>query len=133
MEYKRSVNMKTAISTSMAPKAIGPYSQAILSNGTLYISGQLPIDILSGAFPGEDITSQTNQAIKNLASILESAGGSLSDVVKTTVFLVDMKDFEMMNAVYNSFFKAPFPARSTIEVSKLPKNARVEIEAIAVI
>jgi len=125
--------MKTAISTSMAPKAIGPYSQAILSNGTLYISGQLPIDILSGAFPGEDITSQTNQAIKNLASILESAGGSLSDVVKTTVFLVDMKDFEMMNAVYNSFFKAPFPARSTIEVSKLPKNARVEIEAIAVI
>ncbi len=125
--------MKNAISTSMAPKAIGPYSQAILSNGTLYISGQLPIDALNGAFPGEDVTSQTNQAIKNLASILESAGGSLKDVVKTTVFLADMKDFEMMNAVYSSFFKAPFPARSTIEVSKLPKDARVEIEAIAVI
>jgi len=125
--------MKKAISTSKAPKAIGPYSQAIQSDRLLFISGQLPIDPSSGEFAGEDIVSQTNQVIKNIASILESEGGSLDNIVKTTVFLSDMNDFAAMNEIYNSYFKAPFPARSTIEVSRLPKNARVEIEAIAVI
>ena len=127
--------MKTVISSSNAPKAIGPYSQAIaVSQGkTIYLSGQIPIDLSVGDITALDIQSQTKQVILNLNNILKEAGGSLSNIVKTTVFLTDMSEFSAMNEIYASFFKDECPARSTIEVCKLPKNAKIEIEAIAVI
>ncbi len=122
----------SAISTAEAPKAIGPYSQAILAGNTLYVSGQLPIDPATGAFAGEDIASQTRQALLNLKAILEAAGFSMADVVKTTVYLADIADFAEMNGVYAEFFTAPYPARAAFEVAALPKAGRVEIECIAV-
>ena len=122
----------SAISIAEAPKAIGPYSQAILAGNTLYVSGQLPIDPATGAFAGEDIASQTRQALLNLKAILEAAGFSMADVVKTTVYLADIADFAAMNGVYAEFFTAPYPARAAFEVAALPKAGRVEIECIAV-
>ena len=120
------------ISTSNAPAAIGPYSQAIDSGaGIVFLSGQLPIDPATGAFPEGGVKEQTRQSILNARAILEEAGLALSNVVKTTVFLADMGDFAAMNEVYANFFTEPFPARSAVAVKTLPKGALVEIECIA--
>ena len=120
------------ISTSHAPAAIGPYSQAIDSGaGLVFLSGQLPIDPATGAFPEGGVHAQTKQSILNIQAILAEAGLTLANVVKTTVFLSDMADFGAMNEVYASFFTAPFPARSAVAVKALPKGALVEIECIA--
>ncbi len=121
-----------AIQTGMAPAAIGPYSQAIDSGaGIVFVSGQLPIDPATGAFPEGGIKEQTRQSLANAKAILEAAGLGLGNVVKTTVFLADMGDFAAMNEVYAQFFTAPFPARSAVAVKTLPKGAMVEIECIA--
>ena len=121
-----------AIQTEKAPAAIGPYSQAIDSGaGIVFVSGQLPIDPATGAFPEGGVQEQTRQSLTNAKAILESAGLSLKNVVKTTVFLADMADFAAMNEIYAQFFSAPFPARSAVAVKALPKGALVEIECIA--
>ena len=120
-----------AIRTEKAPAAIGPYSQAIESNGMVFVSGQLPIDPETGVFASSDIMGQTRQSLTNMRNILESEGLYLSNVVKTTVFLSDMNNFAAMNEVYSSFFSSPFPARSAVAVKTLPKDALVEIECIA--
>ena len=120
-----------AISTNNAPAAIGPYSQAIEAGGLVFASGQLPIDPNTGAFPEGGIKEQTRQSILNAKAILEEAGCSLSNVVKTTVLLSDIADFAAMNEVYASFFSEPFPARSAFAVRDLPKGALIEIEMIA--
>lgn len=119
------------VSTKSAPAAIGPYSQAVKTDGLVFVSGQLPIDPQTGAFPEGGIAAQTAQSLKNLGSILAEAGSDYSKVIKTTVFLAYMADFAAMNEVYSSFFNAPFPARSAIAVKELPKGALVEIECIA--
>ena len=120
------------ISTSNAPAAIGPYSQAVDSgSGLVFLSGQLPIDPATGAFPEGGIQAQTRQSLRNVQAILAAAGLSLANVVKTTVFLADMGDFAAMNEVYATFFVEPFPARSAVAVKALPKGALVEIECIA--
>jgi 2-iminobutanoate/2-iminopropanoate deaminase len=124
--------MNTAIHTDLAPAAIGPYSQAILAGNTLYVSGQIPIDPATGAFAGEDITTQTRQSLTNLRNILQAAGMDMSNVVKTTVLLADMGDFAAMNAVYAEFFSEPYPARAAFQAACLPRNAKVEIECVAV-
>ena len=121
-----------AIQTEQAPAAIGPYSQAIDSGaGLVFVSGQLPIDPATGAFPEGGIREQTRQSLSNARAILETAGLGLQQVVKITVFLADMADFAAMNEVYAQFFSAPFPARSAVAVKTLPKGALVEIECIA--
>lgn len=123
--------MKKPISTDRAPAAIGPYAQAVEAGGMVITSGQLPIDPATGAFP-QGIEAQTRQSLSNVCAILESAGLSMDDVVKTTVFLKDMNDFAAMNTVYAAFFKeGQYPARSAVEVARLPKDALVEIEVIA--
>ena len=120
------------IHTEKAPAAIGPYSQAISSGaGLVFVSGQLPIDPATGAFPEGGVEAQTRQSLLNAQAILRAAGLTLSNVVKTTVFLADMADFAAMNGVYAQFFSAPFPARSAVAVKTLPKGALVEIECIA--
>lgn len=121
------------IKTSDAPEAIGPYSQAVDSGaGLVFLSGQLPIDPATGAFPEGGVKEQTRQSLLNVAAILREAGLGLGNVVKTTVYLSDMEDFAAMNGVYAEFFSAPFPARSAVAVKALPKGALVEIECIAV-
>ena len=121
-----------SIHTEKAPAAIGPYSQAIDSGaGLVFVSGQLPIDPATGAFPEGGVAEQTRQSLLNARAILQAAGLDLNNVVKTTVFLADMADFGAMNEVYAQFFAAPFPARSAVAVKDLPKGARVEIECIA--
>ena len=120
-----------AISTTNAPAAIGPYSQAIKVGELVFVSGQLPIDPATGAFAEGGIKELTRQSLTNLKAILEEAGTSMANVVKTTVFLADMNDFAAMNEVYAEFFAAPFPARSAVAVKTLPKGALVEIECIA--
>ena len=120
----------TAVCSKSAPAAIGPYSQGIAVNGFVFVSGQLPIDGATGKMP-DNIADQTKQSIQNIAHILKEAGMDLGNVVKTTVFLKNMGDFAAMNDVYASFFKEPFPARAAFEVARLPKDALVEIEAIA--
>lgn len=122
--------MKT-ISTTAAPAAIGPYSQAVEANGFVFASGQLPIDPLTGQFPEGGVKEQTRQSLLNAQAILREAGLELKNVVKTTVFLASMDDFAAMNEVYSSFFSEPFPARSAVAVKTLPKGALVEIECIA--
>ena len=124
---------KKVISTDTAPKAVGPYSQAIAAGKFIFVSGQLPLHPQSGEIVGNDIAEQTKQSLENIKAVLTAAGASLSDVVKTTVFLQNMGDFARMNEVYRQYFGDGAPARSTIEVAKLPKNALVEIESIAVI
>ena len=119
------------ISTSNAPAAIGPYSQAIEVKGFVYTSGQLPIDPATGAFPEGGVQEQTRQSLLNVQAILAEAGLTLANVVKTTVFLADMGDFAAMNEIYSQFFTEPFPARSAIAVKALPKGALVEIEVVA--
>ena len=119
------------INTNKAPKAIGPYSQAIEANGLVITSGQLPIDRATGEFAPGGIKEQTRQSLTNAKAILEEAGISMANVMKTTVFLSDMNNFAAMNEVYAEFFSEPFPARSAIAVKTLPKNALVEVECIA--
>lgn len=119
------------IVTSAAPAAIGPYSQAIEVNGFVYASGQLPIDPATGAFPEGGVQEQTRQSLLNVMAILEEAGLTLANVVKTTVYLADMGDFAAMNEIYSQFFSQPFPARSAVAVKALPKGALVEVEVIA--
>jgi 2-iminobutanoate/2-iminopropanoate deaminase len=124
--------MKKVISTSNAPAAIGPYSQAIQVGNMLFMSGQLGIDPSTGAFAEGGVTEQTIQSFKNMNAILTEAGYTMNDVVKTTVFLADMNDFAAMNTVYASQFEGSFPARSAVAVKTLPKNGLVEIEVVAV-
>ena len=123
--------MKQVINTSKAPAAIGPYSQAIRVGNLIYTSGQIPIDPATGSFVEGGIKEQTRQSLSNVKAILEEAGISMSNVVKTTVFLADMNDFADMNAVYAEFFEEPYPARSAVAVKTLPKGALVEIEVVA--
>ena len=123
--------MKKVISTTKAPAAIGPYSQAIQVGNLVYTSGQIPIDPATGVFVEGGIREQTRQSLLNVKAILEEAGLTMSDVVKTTVFLADMNDFADMNAVYAEFFVEPYPARSAVAVKMLPKGALVEIEVVA--
>ena len=124
--------MKTILSTPQAPAAIGPYSQGVAAGSLVITSGQLPIDPATGTFAGEDIAAQTRQSLANVKAVLAAAGFGLEDVVKTTVFLKNMDDFAAMNQVYAGFFPENPPARSAVEVARLPKDALVEIEAIAV-
>ena len=123
--------MRKIINTSNAPKAVGPYSQAVEANGTLYISGQLPVDPLTGAMP-EGIEAQTRQCLQNVIAILEAANYTLSDVVKSVVLLTDMADFQAMNQVYATYYAENQPARVCYQVAKLPLGALVEIDTIAV-
>jgi 2-iminobutanoate/2-iminopropanoate deaminase len=126
--------MKTinSVATEHAPKAIGPYSQAIVADDTVYTAGQVALDPQSGALVGTTVGEQTEQVLKNLTAVLTAAGSSLGQVVKTTVFLADMADFAAMNEVYAKHFGGHRPARSTVQAAGLPKGARVEIDAIAI-
>lgn len=125
---------KKIISTSNAPSAIGPYSQGIAATGTaVFVSGQIPIDPATGSVAGSGIDAQARQSLSNLKAVLAAAGASLENVVKTTVFLADMNDFAAMNTVYSEFFTENCPARSAVQVARLPKDVKVEIEAIAYI
>ena len=123
--------MKKVVSTTKAPSAIGPYSQAIQVGNLVYTSGQIPIDPATGTFVEGGIKEQTRQSLLNVKAILEEVGLTMANVVKTTVFMADMKDFADMNGVYAEFFTEPFPARSAVAVKTLPKNALVEIEVVA--
>jgi 2-iminobutanoate/2-iminopropanoate deaminase len=123
--------MKQAITTSDAPKAIGPYSPAVRAGQMVFISGQVPIDPATGNLVDGDIAAQTRRVFDNLGALLKAAGLSYANVVRTTVFLADMNDFAAMNQTYATFFSEPYPARSTVQVSRLPKDARVEIDVIA--
>lgn len=120
------------IQTQNAPAAIGPYSQAVQAGGTVYVSGQLPINPATGEFAGADIRAQARQSLENIKAILAAAGADMAHVVKTTVLLQDMADFAAMNEVYAEYFSEPYPARAAFQVAKLPKDALVEIEAVAV-
>jgi 2-iminobutanoate/2-iminopropanoate deaminase len=124
--------MKQAITTSDAPKAIGPYSPAVRAGQMVFISGQVPIDPATGNLIDGDIAAQTRRVFDSLGALLKAAGLSYANVVRTTVFLADMNDFAAMNQTYATFFSEPYPARSTVQVSRLPKDARVEIDVIAV-
>ena len=123
--------MKKVFSTTKAPSAIGPYSQAIQVGNIIYTSGQIPIDPATGSFVEGGIKEQTRQSLLNVKAILEEVGLTMGNVVKTTVFMVDMNDFADMNAVYAEFFTEPYPARSAVAVKTLPKGALVEIEVVA--
>jgi 2-iminobutanoate/2-iminopropanoate deaminase len=120
-----------AINTDNALKAIGPYSQAVLAGDFLYVSGQLPVEPRSGSVIAVEVEAQTRQILENIKSILESAGGSLAQIVKTTIFIKDMYDFPKINAVCAEYFSEPYPARACAEVARLPKDVSVEIEAVA--
>lgn len=124
--------MREIISTDKAPGAIGPYSQAIKAGNFVFCSGQIPIDPVTGEFVSNDVTEQTEQVLKNLVAVLEAAGTSLANVVKTTVFLADMSDFAAMNEVYGRYFNENKPARATVQAARLPRDAKVEIECIAI-
>ena len=124
--------MKDIIATDRAPRAIGPYSQAVRAGSLVFASGQIPINPATGEFVAGGIAEQTEQVLRNLTAVFEAAGLSLNQVVKTTVFLVDMDDFTVMNEVYGRFFGQQPPARATVQAARLPRDARVEIEAIAV-
>ncbi len=123
-------NVKS-VHTDKAPSTIGPYSQATLVDGWVFSAGQIGLIPETGALAGTDVVSQTRQVFRNLAAVLEAAGASLGDVVKTTVFLADMDEFAIVNAIYAEHFTEPYPARSTVQAARLPKNARVEIEVVA--
>ncbi len=125
--------MKKQVQTDRAPKAIGPYSQGIIANGFVFCSGQIPIDPATGELNTGTIEEQTRLVLENVGAVLEAAGSSYDDVVKCTVFLHDMNDFAKMNGVYAEFFKAPSPARATVQVARLPRDVKVEIEAIAIL
>jgi len=123
--------MKESVSTPDAPKAIGPYSQAVRAGQLLFVSGQVPLDPASGAMIDGDIAAQTRRVLDNIGAILSAGKRSFADVVRTTVFLADMNDFAAMNEVYGQYFSEPYPARATVQVARLPKDARVEIDVIA--
>lgn len=123
--------MKQIIRTSNAPEAIGPYSQAVRAGGFIFASGQIPIDPRTGQFVPGGVQEQTEQVLRNLSAVLEAAGSGLGEVVKTTVFLADMNDFALMNEVYGRYFSEDAPARATVQAARLPRDARVEIEVIA--
>ena len=125
--------MREAVSTALAPKAIGPYSQGIKAGSLLFVSGQVPLDPATGQIVGGDIAAQTHRVFQNIGEILKAGGASFDQVVRTTVFLADMDDFAAMNEVYATYFTSPAPARATVQVSRLPKDARVEIDVIAAI
>lgn len=124
-------NMKKIFATTNAPGAIGPYSQAVQAGNVVFVSGQLPIDPATGNFAGDDIKSQTRQSLTNIKNILASEGIEMSQILRTGVFLKDMNMFGDMNAVYGEFFEGDYPARAAVEVARLPKDALVEIEAVA--
>jgi 2-iminobutanoate/2-iminopropanoate deaminase len=123
--------VKQAISSPDAPKAIGPYSPAIRAGQLLFVSGQIPLDPATGQMIGGDITAQTRRVLDNVGALLASGGLTFADVVRTTIFLADMNDFTAVNEVYGTYFSAPAPARATVQVARLPKDARVEIDVIA--
>ena len=125
--------MRQAIAVPGAPRPIGPYSPAVRAGNLLFISGQVPFDPQTGSLVAGDIQTQTDRVMRNLEALLKAAGGGFEHVVRTTVFLADMNDFTAMNETYAKFVKAPFPARSTVQVARLPRDARIEIDAIAVI
>ncbi len=125
--------MKETISTENAPGAIGPYSQAVKTGNMVFCSGQIPIDPNTGEFVSSDVAEQTRQVLINLTAVLEAAGTGLNNVVKTTVFLADMNDFTAMNEIYAEFFSENKPARATVQAARLPRDARVEIDCIAVV
>ncbi len=122
--------MKKQIQTELAPSAIGPYSQAIQVGTTLYISGQIPLDPQTGKMVPGGIENETKRALENLKAIVTAAGGTMQNIVKTTILLADMNDFSVVNEIYGTYFQAPFPARATFQVARLPRDARIEIEAI---
>ena len=124
---------KVIIATENAPQAIGPYSQAVAYNGVLYCSGQIPLDAATGTIIEGDVSAQTERVLENLKAVLEAAGSSMKKVLKTTVYIKDMAEFGKINEVYARYFGASLPARATVEVARLPRDARVEIEAIAAI
>lgn len=125
--------MRQAIATDQAPKAIGPYSQAVRAANLLFVSGQIPINPATGDLIQGDIAAETRRVFENISAILKTAGASLDNVVRTTVFLADMGDFAAMNEVYAGYFNSPAPARSTVQAARLPKDARIEIDVIAVL
>ena len=125
--------MKDAITSKDAPAAIGPYSQAVVAGELLFLSGQIPLDPATGAVVDGDIAAQTERAMTNLGAVLAAAECDFDDVVKCTIFVVDMADYPRVNEVYGRFFGKPYPARSTVQVSALPRGVRVEVEAIAVL
>lgn len=125
--------MRRAVSSPAAPKAIGPYSQAIQAGPLLFLSGQIPLDPETGQMIEGDIAAQTHRVFKNLQAVLEAAGATLDDVVRTTVYVADMNDFAVINEVYGAYFSSPAPARATVQAARLPKDARVEIDMIAVV
>lgn len=125
--------MREIVSTEKAPGAIGPYSQAVKSGGMLFCSGQIPIDPATGEFVEGGVAEQTEQVFKNLIAVLEAGGANLESVVKTTVFLADMNEFAAMNEVYGRYFDSNKPARATVQAARLPRDARVEIECIAIV
>ncbi len=122
--------MRRAVSTDSAPRAIGPYSQAIRAGDWLFVSGQIPIDPATGELVSGDIRAQTDQVLRNLEAIVRAAGATLDHVVRTTVYLVDLEEFAGMNEVYGTYFPPPAPARATVQVSRLPRDARIEIDAV---
>nr|CAH8871966.1 unnamed protein product [Trichobilharzia regenti] len=124
--------VRTIINTPKAPKAIGPYNQAVSVNNTLYVSGQLGLVPETMAFAGDDVESQAHQSLKNIREIVQAGGFSMQNVVKTTVLLADMNDFAKVNTIYEQYFTDPFPARAAYQVACLPKNGKIEIEAVAV-
>lgn len=125
--------MKNKIQTELAPKAIGPYSQAIKVNNTVYFSGQIPLHPESMTLVAEDFSTQATQVFSNLAAVAQAAGGSLDAIVKLTIYLTDLAQFSMCNEIMLKFFKEPYPARTTIQVSALPKLAQIEVEAVMMI
>lgn len=133
LSKKGDILEKEIIATDKAPAAIGPYSQAVRINEFLYVSGQIAIDSNSGAIIEGDIKQQTRQTLENVKAILEAAGATIENVVKTTVFISDMNEFMLMNQVYAEFFTSFYPARACVEVARLPKDVKVEIEAIAIL
>lgn len=123
--------MREVVSSASAPRAIGPYSQAIRTGSLLFLSGQIPLDPATGEMVSGDIAAQTHRVFRNLGAILEAAGATFDNVVRTTVYLADMNDFPAMNEVYATYFTSPAPARATVQAARLPKDARVEIDLIA--
>jgi 2-iminobutanoate/2-iminopropanoate deaminase len=125
--------MRTAISTTEAPKAIGPYSQGVRMGNLLFVSGQIPVDPATGAIVDGDIAAMTRRVLDNVKAVLAAAGATFDHVARTTVYLADMNDFAAMNAVYAEYFSSPAPARSTVQAARLPRDVRVEIDVIAVL
>ncbi len=125
--------MKTTISTQFAPQAIGPYSQGVRAGQFLFLSGQIPLSPETGLLKGNTIEEQSRQVLENISAILKSQGLEMNHIIKNTVFLTDLKHFAAFNAIYESYFDAPYPARTTVEVSQLPKAALIEIESVALI